>query len=67
MYLLELSPEQQRQLIRLQQQLGAAMEEQVIPSIRRIFKKAELCCKATLVVLFVFLVMVHTTFNHMYV
>ena len=66
-YLSELSPEQQRQLIRLQQQLGAAMEEQVIPSIGRIFKKAELCCKATLVVLFVFLVMVHTTFNHMYV
>ena len=32
------------------------MEEQVIPSLGRIFKKAELCCKATLLVLFVFLV-----------
>ena len=55
-YFSELSPEQQQQLIRLQQQLGAAMEEQVIPALGRIFKKAELCCKATLLVLFVFLV-----------
>ncbi len=52
----ELSPEQQQQLLRLQQLLGNALEEQVIPSVTRIFKKAEICCKATLGVLFVVLV-----------